>query len=712
MTEVQMLGALLLVSASLGLVIALANYRKWNGKKWYQIVMMYAIYTGAEYFLICFGRVLLLLDDEFYTWNNNFRLAFLDIGWGIVGIFILPYLIDFVDCRKAMLTRIICGCAVFVVPFVYQYCIYRNINSSIYHMLLPRCIVVVCVVCWLIDCLINYTKQEVDKGQLYNTISVTVLFVTTVIICPFLDTYISNISEFSFEFKDVIIPLVVFSICVFVLSIELLNKSNRLYNGLILAVFGFSLASYIQEMFLNKQLFLMDGTYRNWDIKSIIINLIIWGIVFFVLKLIDCKKLYTPVSFLLSAMQIVGVISLLITNAGLIGETNVIENYFSTDGLNEIANDDNIIIFVLDKYDEKFMQEVLDSNENFLEPLEGFTYYNDCVAQFSRTYPSITYMLTDNTFFEENNRTDYVNNAFEKCSFWNGLSDEGYSLYFYEEDSSYLGQSIKDKALNYVEKGECLKREISVTGVIRSIYMMNAYKIMPYLVKDYFMYTAEYVNDNVVTDAKWKKSPYYLDDAEFNELIKNEGLVISNDNKAFRFIHMFGAHPPYSLDEMGNRVNSSKNWELSQYIGSMKIIYNYLDELKLIGKYKDSTIIITADHGDNYENGDVLPENTNIILFIKPKGVDSGELVYSSEYASQSDILTTISGIYDLKYNTDDGIDLLSDIGMITNNSRERYHYFHVVENTVQTSVRKYVIKGNSLDFNNWNATDEYYEWK
>jgi hypothetical protein len=195
-------------------------------------------------------------------------------------------------------------------------------------------------------------------------------------------------------------------------------------------------------------------------------------------------------------------------------------------------------------------------------------------------------------------------------------------------------------------------------------------------------------------------------------VIKSDGIVVSNDKKAFRFIHMFGAHPPYSLDETGSRVNESKDLEVSQYIGSMQIIYNYLEELQLNGRYKDSTIIITADHGDNFENGDVLPENTNIILFIKPKGIDSGELVYSDGFASQNDIITTISDVYGMGYNTDDGINLLSDSDISSSYNRERYHYFHVVENMAQTSVRKYVINGSSLDFNNWNATDEYYEWK
>ena len=56
------------------------------------------------------------------------------------------------------------------------------------------------------------------------------------------------------------------------------------------------------------------------------------------------------------------------------------------------------------------------------------------------------------------------------------------------------------------------------------------------------------------------------------------------------------------------------------------------------------------------------------------------------------------------------GIDLLSSEAY--NQERERFHYFHVVENMKQIAVRTYRIKGSSLDFNNWIATDEYNDFR
>ena len=81
----------------------------------------------------------------------------------------------------------------------------------------------------------------------------------------------------------------------------------------------------------------------------------------------------------------------------------------------------------------------------------------------------------------------------------------------------------------------------------------------------------------------------------------------------------------------------------------------------------------------------------------------------SDVYASQNDILPTIASQLNLEYDEKWGIDLLNTNGKDKN--RKRYHYYAVVENTLQTKDRTYEIEGSSLDFNNWRATDEYHEF-
>ena len=408
------------------------------------------------------------------------------------------------------------------------------------------------------------------------------------------------------------------------------------------------------------------------------------------------------------AMQAAGVLSIVLTKDGF--ETKKGAEYFSTNGLYEVAEEENVIVFVLDKYDGKYMEEVLNEEPDFLEPLEGFTYFPDAVAQFSRTYPAVTYMLTNKPFFHTPEGENYYSWAFDGCSFWKGLTGKGYRLYFYEENASYIGGGAKEQAVNYVEHGEVVKREISLKGCIRSIHNINFYRLMPYAFKDYFSYTEESIDSLVIANQVLQEEMYEMDDTEIKARLGDAGLKANGDGKAFRFIHMSGAHPPYYIDRQGNRFEKPKGLALEQYMGSMRIVYDYLDELKKLGLYKNSTIVITADHGDNFESGEILPEKVNIILFIKPKGTSDEPFICSDKLAAQCDLLPTLGEVTGVLCGYESGIDLMSD--KTADEGRERLHYFHVVENTVQTSVRTYKIKGSSLNFDNWIATDEYYDFR
>ena len=71
---------------------------------------------------------------------------------------------------------------------------------------------------------------------------------------------------------------------------------------------------------------------------------------------------------------------------------------------------------------------------------------------------------------------------------------------------------------------------------------------------------------------------------------------------SYRFYHMYGAHNPYHMSEDCVWVNKDGDM-MSQSKGSMKIVFEYVEQLKSLGggdMYENATIIITADHGQNY----------------------------------------------------------------------------------------------------------------
>ena len=260
---------------------------------------------------------------------------------------------------------------------------------------------------------------------------------------------------------------------------------------------------------------------------------------------------------------------------------------------------------------------------------------------------------------------------------------------------------------NYQEDGHVIDEKISIVGLAEAIIRINNYRLLPYALKEYYMYTSSTINNLVIQEQEWDIPMYVADDIEVYKGLKDNRLQLSEERKALRFIHLNGAHAPYTMTSEGTEAIGGVSTPVEQYIGCMNLVYDYLDMLKELGMYEASTIIITADHGENYVTTQ-LEQNTNPILFIKPAGVGTGsKLQISDVSASQNDMLPTIAAMYGIKYDESWGIDLFH----VQDQERIRYHYYAVVENTLQTKTRTYEIKGSSLDFANWNATDEYHEF-
>jgi hypothetical protein len=551
-------------------------------------------------------------------------------------------------------------------------------------------------------------------------LAVIVAFVMTTIIYPAWELYASNVGEFSFKLAEVGIYFVIYTVGIIVV----IWLFGRIWGGkfrkiLTLTLWIMTICAYIQGMFLNGKLFLMDGKDSDWGNGTIVSNLIVWialiALCIVIAVRLDCyiKQIVIYSSLALIVMQLAGAGSLIVGYVNSEEEKEYTSNdYLSTEGLCEVADKDNIIIFVLDTYDVDYLNQVLEKYPDFLSPLKGFTYYPDYVSQFSRTYPSITYMLTGEEYFYEIPQEEYYEEAFTTTGsyFWNGLKKKGFSYYLYEAESDIIGKSTRQKALNYIDEGHQIEAEISFVGFIKSLNNIAGYRNLPYVLKNYNKYTAEMINDWTVNERILDSTKFEDNDSKVYEYLKNNPLSVSDkDSKSLRFIHLNGAHAPYSMDENGNAIPNQDGTAIGQYIGSMRLVYDYIQMLQDIDMYENSTVIITADHGENYVTSE-LNQNTNPILFIKPRGGGcEDELVISDVYASQIDLLPTICAIYGIKCDVSDGLNLFDTKG--EDKTRVRYHNYTVVENMIQVATLKYEIIGSSLDFNNWHSTGEYHKF-
>lgn len=455
-------------------------------------------------------------------------------------------------------------------------------------------------------------------------------------------------------------------------------------------------------MFFNGQMKVLIGGTVSWNNKTIILNFLAWVLIavsIFLVKILAKKnweKIFCFISCSLIIMQMTALISLLLTTDVLKEEKN---GYLSTDGMFELSSNNNVVVFILDYFDGRTMNTILEQNPNALSPLDGFTYFPNATSVHSRTYPSITYLLTGNICYFDLMPDKYVNSSFENSTFLPTLFDNEIDTGLYTFDY-YIGNSAKAKIRNFVPASLSLK----FVPTIKYLAKMILYRDMPYLCKTRFAYEVTDINNNVTSDVRKNKgieealskdstiAYRNFDDEWFNDMIEQSSWKITDSKGAFRFYHLGSCH----LDLNNQETKGMR---------SLEIVYNYIQHLKELGLYDSSTIIITADHGSS-GGGLTLdfPQGTAVpLLIVKPAGSFGEVLKVSSAPVSHTEFMPTVLDGFSFEY-TNYG-NTVFDIKEDENRNRLYYYSALYTNEEGEVELREYQVVNDASEPSSYHFT-------
>lgn len=537
--------------------------------------------------------------------------------------------------------------------FVFTFFFVRKFNNRAFCIAFMLAIIMVIVAIILgrtkSDCLIDFNKDAVKK-KLKKILPILLYYLVTVVIFTPNELYLNNATDFPLSYGYFFTKLLLSGVVVVLALIAgmILYFNEEHLNLCLFFIFAFLTVGYIQGLLLNGNMGVLDGTGSNvYNKGTIIINIIVWfvliGIFVFVAwrKRVFFEKLMRVVSIWILLIQIVTLGTIFITVKEI---TSKDEMVLLTEGMLDIGQKDNIIIFVLDKFDGTYVDEILEQDQNFFEPLNDFVFYNNAASLFSPTYDSIPFLLTGTTY-DEDSHIDYVQYAYDGNNLLTDISDAGYDIGVYT-DKRYVVEQMKDRISNY-EEG--VQRTCSMKDLFSLMKQCSMYKMAPFVAKYYYIYDTSdiallAVNDKIVN---------IEDDLPFYHKLIREGLGLSENNteSVFRFIHMHGGHPPYIMTEDFQHIaydyRRDEHWGsgVSQRKGAMKIVYEYINQMKKLGKYDDALIVITADHGITEElcDADGNMEKVSFpILFVKEPYDSHENMMISSTPVCHEDLIATI----------------------------------------------------------------------
>lgn len=468
--------------------------------------------------------------------------------------------------------------------------------------------IIVCVAAFLISLgllffykgQIQFYKKGQAKDRLLFILPIILLWTITVLIFEPNQLLLNNLEEFSIPFfaffgimlaEGTALTVVYILIGTFVLSDRQLKAFGTI-------IFGISVAGYIQGNFLNGEMLLMDGTVQTWSSAQKVINGIVWLVMIAAAVFINysvrhkniCKRIVQVLCVYICLMQLLSLAFMIITT-----EFPEEENEFvlTTNSMLELDEENNVIVFVLDWFDRQIMNDILAESPDFTKNLKDFTDYTNTTSCYAYTSLSVPYLLTGVEWEYGMEAAEYCEYAYDNGKLLDEIQDRNYSIGVYT-GSIYVGDTAKQKLLNY--SNEIIKQ----LGFKKAFYVMNntsKYKMAPFAVKQLYFYTTDDIAEIVVNSGEYTIN----NDIVFHDALAKNKLSIDKEGNyegAFRFYHLKGAHALFNMNDNFEEVKENGT-RLSQARGSLKIVYEYIDEMKKLGIYDNATIIITADHGQN-----------------------------------------------------------------------------------------------------------------
>ena len=535
------------------------------------------------------------------------------------------------------------------------------------------------------------------------------------------------------------IPVLAGTVLILALSLVLSLFKGKLFSLLITLVASVGLCAYVQCLCLNIGVPLANGDTIVWADHAAMMSVcaVAWTAIIVACLLFSRRNLRRTqgvialASVCLLAVQTVGVISLVVNppaqedasvGEGLTGNVLAQTEAIATEeGLFTVSSRENVIMFVLDTFDTSTMKSLLRTNPNLLDDYTGFTCFTNVTGSMIPTHYAIPALLTGSLPQQGEPFSTYVSQRYARGTFLSDLSEAGYSIGLYS-DSLGIGEiegaqaqhdQVIDKTINIHGVSTST---IDVRGTLGALWQIALYREMPWGVKPLFWYYTDQINKAMVHyDASnaAEDTVYIMDDTRFYEQLQNVSLSVEGNDEdycgAFRFIHLLGAHYPYSYDETGAFIGVDKSTMTKQAQGSLRIVASYLDMLKEKGLYDNATIIVTADHGTWRLTNDPLTSASCPILLVKPSQDASAaaqSAVVSKAPVSHADILATVRASIGLSgASAYEGSNTVFDFAATDADERTRYYYTTTTETRRETGIVEYAITGDAGSISNWDLT-------
>lgn len=386
---------------------------------------------------------------------------------------------------------------------------------------------------------------------------------------------------------------------------------------------GLGVAALLQGNGLNADYGALNGQDIVWEDYTVygLINTALWaGILFICLSLRQWKR-FGALCVVLPCLLAVGEGGWIAYRAAQ-APTPQTETYLSQAGLYTVGTEENLLVLVLDSVDADQFAQALAENPDLSRRLEGFTWYRNAMGLSDPTKYGLPALLTGQAYTQPVDYAGFIAAAYADAPLYTMLAGDVWDARFFT-DSRYV--SLDAGVVDNLAREELAVNDPA--GLTRDLLRLCAFRYAPHFLKpQLWMYSNVFL-----PYAQAQGEPVYeVTDPAFDARLREEGLEATVE-RAFRLIHLTGMHPPYTMDA-DCQYQAQGVTAQEQMRGCLRLAEDYLEQLRALGVYDRSAVLILADHGTDTVH--------RPLLLLKRPG-DTGEMAVNDAPVSYADLPAT-----------------------------------------------------------------------
>lgn len=502
------------------------------------------------------------------------------------------------------------------------------------------------------------SRQPSWKGAILSPI---VLLVLNLFVFGTMSVYLGNQGEFLVEDEDVLLALLAPMLAVtLILCVLSLPPSRRTIPTTAAVLFFLAFVTYLHGNVLRWNTGILDGAALDTGrIGPLLADVLLWFALGWVLW--RWRRWFAlhgwKICILLIVFQLVGAVDLK-HNAQ---SSNRVLDDVPTE-LFSFSPEKNVIHLVLDGFQASIFEDLVESDPNLHEQLEGFVFFRDTLAQSDVTYLSLPSSLSGLVYDNQQTIAEYHDASLGGENLYTALDDAGYELdvvapIWWNQEQDYFASYYRISA-PYADHSETLRNT--------AWYLLD---ISLFRQAPYFLKSAVYRDGNWLFSSKLSEQP----EERFQHFAHSKFLselttlaATDRQRPVYKMLHLITPHAPLvsrpDCSYAGRELEIAAQPFLDQSRCIMVTVSRFLDRLRELGIYDDALILVHGDHGGGVAfemraadggittSGDALHRlwgNPLPLLLIKPPQA-SEPFRISERPVSLSDIPATVSDILSL----------------------------------------------------------------